>query len=148
MRLTEEFLQEATFDNYKNLLKHYQAHVLQPGEKFDENNPKFPYMSIHEYAERAKILSLEKAGTSEDRDSPIIGFEIEDGRKVKIKKRSNLFSRGRYPEIVMYVTDDEKHYDAIITYYLGRPTKLFNLKKQFVKELDENIDNSDFKYNE
>lgn len=66
MIITEEFLLKATFKNPINLQKHYDKHVLKPNEKFDPNDPKFPYMSLKEYAKRAEDFSNEPAGDSED----------------------------------------------------------------------------------
>ncbi len=137
MIFSESFLLEATFLNAANLDRHYQKHVLQPGEVFNPDDPKFPHMSKEDYANRAETLSLVPAGDSEDRSSHIIGFEIEDGRRVKIHKRSPFYPRDRFCEVVMYV-EDENRGTEIISYMLGRPGKLFRLKQHFVKELPEN----------
>ena len=137
MRLTEEFLTEATFDNIDNLRNHYKRHVLKYKEPFDENDPKFPFMTMNEYRDRAENLSLEPAGTSEDRQSHVIGFYVKDNRKVKVKKRSNFFPDKRFCEVVVYVTDDDTNKDAIISYYLGRFNKIYSLKQNFTKQLDE-----------
>lgn len=137
MYFTEQFLLEATFLNAANLHKHYLRHVQQPGEKFDPNDPKFPYMTEEEYAKRAEELSLAEAGDSEDRVSHIIGFEIGDRRRVKIRKRSPYFPKERFCEVVLYVEDGRG--SEVISYMLGRPGKIFRLKQQFVRELPETL---------
>lgn len=137
MYFTESFLYEATFLNPVNLHRHYLRHVLQPGEKFNPDDPKFPYMSESEYADRAEKLSLTPAGDSEDRVSHVIGFEIGDNRKVKIQKRSSDYPQERFCEVVMYVEDQRRGGPEIISYMIGRPGKLHRLKQQFVRELDE-----------
>ena len=54
MYINEDLLFEATFTNPANLQRHYEKHVLKPGEKFNPRDPKFPYMTIKEYAKRAE----------------------------------------------------------------------------------------------
>lgn len=74
MYINEDLLFEATFTNLANLERHYEKHVLKPGEKFNPRDPKFLYMTIKEYAKRAEDFSNEKAGDSEDRVSHTIGW--------------------------------------------------------------------------
>lgn len=140
MLFTEEYLYEATFMNPSNLTSHYLSHVLQPGEKFNPSDPKFPPMTKKEYADYAEKLSLEKAGKSDDYNTStkVIGWEVEDGRKVKFRKRSPLYPNTKFCEMVMYV-DDDVHGNEIINYMVGRPGKMFRMKKQLVSELDESL---------
>ncbi len=140
MIFTEEYLYEATFMNPNNLDSHYRSHVLQPGEKFDPNDPKFPPMSKEEYANYAEKLSLENAGRSDDYNpsTKVIGWEIGDGRKVKFRKISPFYPGTKFCEMVMYV-DDDLHGNEIINYMIGRPGKIYRVKKQFVSELDESL---------
>ena len=91
MLFTEEYLFEVTFTNPNNLKKHYLSHVLQPGEQFNPEDPKFPYMTMEEYAQRAKELSEEPAGLSTDRSSHVIRFKVENDRLEKCRKRSPFY---------------------------------------------------------
>lgn len=147
MIFMEEYLLETTFANKRNLEKHYKDHVLEIGERFNPDNPKFPHMSMEQYDFLADELSNEKAGLSTDRDpsTHVIGFVLKDGRSVKFRKRSQFYPRERFSELVIYV-DDELRGHETISYMLGRPGKIFRMLQQYQSELPENeaqvVDNS------
>lgn len=140
MLITEELLFEATFVNPVNLQKHYDKHVLKQGEEFNPDDPKFPYMSIEEYAKRAEDFSNERAGNSEDRISHTIGWiNNRPGwnfpRIVKFRKSSRLHKG--FGEMVAYV-DSPQSGTEVIQYMLTRPGKIFREKKYKISELPEN----------
>lgn len=141
MYINEDFLFEATFRNPANLERHYEKHVLKPGEKFNPRDPKFPYMTIKEYAKRAEDFSNEKAGDSEDRVSHTIGWisdkkEWKFPRIVKFRKSSRLHKG--FGEMVAYVDSPESGTE-VIQYMLTRPGKIFREKPYMISELPENI---------
>ena len=141
MCITEELLLEATFKNPINLQKHYDKHVLKPGEVFNPDDPKFPYMDIKEYAKRAEDFSNEPAGDSEDRVSHTIGWissrpEWKFPRIVKFRISSRLHKG--FGEMIAYVDSDISGTE-VIQYMLTRPGKIFREKKYMISELPENI---------
>ena len=138
--LTEQCLEEATFSGKNHLQTHYDRHVLKQNEKFDYNDPKFPYMTIDEYAKRAEDLSNTKAGAS-DSDESVIGYVSNNDnwrfpRLIKIKRKSEL--NAEMSEVVIYV-DDEVAGNQIMSYMLIRPDKaLRRMKRDKINELPEN----------
>lgn len=141
MKLSEEFLLEVTFENRFNLERHYADHVLRPNERFNPENPKFSYMSIEEYARRAEELSNADAGKSDSREN-IVGFITERNGIERIIKYKKYSSRRGFGEEVIYVDDEEKGHE-IITYMMTRPGKLYRERKNFKRELPENVTNED-----
>lgn len=131
-----------------NLIKHFFEHC----DSFNANDPKFPRMSIREYARRATELANSKAGLSTS-DNIIIGFEIAPrqgekntkNRLVKIKRQwdfvdPNIKGTEDIGEVVIYSKDG-----YIVSYYASKPNRIKTLLSQFVKELDENTSKEEIK---
>lgn len=136
---------DAQFSNIESLKRHYIDHVLQLGEEFDPSNPKFPYMTIQEYIERAKNLAMTRAGHSDDYrpETEYVGFISQRKgcgqprpRFIKFRKKSEF--NEEFGEIVVYVKGYGEYRDEIISYYMTRPHKLFKEKMNRIAELPEN----------
>ena len=145
-QLIEEFLDEATFKNPNHLAKHYDEHVLKPDEEFDPNDPKFPYMTEKEYADRAEQLTLKKADKIADENelrtanSGVVGWLADDERwrnprEIKIDMNSDLHPG--FIEIVGYV-DSAEAGNNIMTYMLARRGKKYREFSRKIDELPEN----------
>lgn len=166
LQLYEEFLLEATWTNKRQFERHYNDHVLQDGEEFSPDNPKFAQISELEYkdmAEKFSELPADKAAyrTIYNNDgsinkrlmntrSNVIGFILTPDvnkfqritRKAKIVKTPKEYlpdgvSGEEYRTLVVYVDDGGE--EEIISCYLLRPKKMFGIfKYQFQSELPEN----------
>lgn len=112
---------EARIKDKAKISAHYKKHVLQPGEKFDKQNPKFPNMSIKDYLDAGEELSLEHA-ESIGSNSDIVGWVIEDHgelRNMKFRK-SSKFVAG-YSDVCIYESDFS---DIENTFMLVKPSRL------------------------
>lgn len=166
LQLYEEFLIEATWTNKRQFERHYNDHVLQDGEEFSPDNPKFAQISELEYkdmAEKFSELPADKAvyrtiynndGSINKRlmntRSNVIGFILTPDvnkfqritRKAKIVKTPKEYlpdgvSGEEYRTLVVFVDDGGE--EEIISCYLLRPKKMFGIfKYQFHSELPEN----------
>ena len=145
-KLTEDILEEATFKSPSNLKHHYDEHVLKEDEFFNYNDPKFPYMTMQEYADYAEELSLKKAKPISSFEElshtydGIIGWVANDPewrnpREIKINLNSE--KHPGFIEIVGYVSPANG--DNIMTYMLSRRGKKFREWKKKTGELPENI---------
>lgn len=124
-KLYEEYLEEATFSNPVQLTRHYNNHVLKPGEEFDDDDPKFPTMSLSEYYDAAEKCSLEPVdnvnvfGYVVYNENAPYNMRWRNPRVVKFKKSSDY--NPDYSETVVYVP--EGHGDEIMSYMMSRKTK-------------------------
>lgn len=139
----EKYIDEATFSGSDHLWRHYKKHVLSEGEKFSPENPKFPYMSMREYADRAEQLSLaphkEIHNASEiDGAIGVIGWKVHNDewrrdRNMKINIDSPLHKG--FVEIVIYV-DVADGDNQIFSYMLANKNKV---KLRFAEKSGEII---------
>lgn len=144
----DNLLDEATFSGQAHLERHYNDHVLKPDEEFNRDDPKFPNMTIQEYADAAEELSLAKAQpmTKEDikyargiigwlalKDDPIKPWK--GPREVKINLDSP--KHPGFMEIVAYV-DNAKDGNQIFSYMLARRGKKYREIEYKIGELPEN----------
>lgn len=153
--ILEDLLDESTWNNTANLEKHYRNHVLKDGEEFNSSDPKFSSdMTLDDYRREAEQLTIEPAGTHDDKTSKVIGFKLKpvryddtvrSPRYVKIKRyvEPEYFTdaaRGdgnRYREAVIYV--DNNGDNEIISYMIIKPSRFMQYVKYFFdKELPEN----------
>lgn len=171
LQLYEEFLLEATWTNKRQFERHYNDHVLQDGEEFSPDNPKFANIDELEYkdmaekfselpADRAAYKTLYNDDGSVNKRlmntrSDVIGFVLTPDvnkfqritRKAKIIKTPKEYlpdgvSGEEYRTLVVYVDDGGE--EEIISCYLLRPKKMFGIfKYQFEDELPENQDKKD-----
>lgn len=125
-------LLEATFNNESHLKKHYDRHVLKEGEKFNPYDPKFPHMTLEEYADAAEALTLATYKNVETRDelmstrSGVVGWVAnneswKNPRNIKIKLNSDKMPG--YMEIVAYTESYEDAGNQVYTYMLARGGK-------------------------
>lgn len=142
-------LDEATFSGIEHLTKHYNEHVLAPDEEFNIGDPKFPNMTIQEYADSAEELSLAKAQEVKNEDElknaiGIIGWlaDNKEGphpwrhpRNIKINLDSP--KHPGYMEIVAYV-DDASAGNQVMSYMLARRGKKYREFSHKIAELAEN----------
>lgn len=138
-------LDEAQFQGYYHLLKHFDAHVLQDGEEFSTDDPKFSPMTMQEYAKAAKELTESPARIIDNIDelsnanSGIVGWVASDprwGGNRAIKINLNSPHRPGFIEIVGHKEDPND--DQIFTYMLARPNKKY---REFKRKVDELIEN-------
>lgn len=127
----EKYIEEATFSGFDHLWRHYKKHVLSEDEEFAFQNPKFPFMSMKEYADRAEQLSLAPHKEIHDEAelngaTGIIGWKVHnDGwrrdRNIKINLNSQLHQG--FVEIVIYV-DVADGDNQIFSYMLANKSKV------------------------
>lgn len=143
---SSKILDEATFSGANHLNMHWKSHVLQDGEEFDFNNPKFPPMTEEEYAKSAEKLSLAKASiveTEEDLKNArgIIGWVSSRPEKYAgtrcVKIDTNSKKHFGFIEIVVYV-DDAEHGNQIFTYMLAKRGRKYREFAYKIAELPEN----------
>lgn len=165
LQLLEDFINEATWYNVNRFHDHYQKHVLEEDEPFNEDDPKFKHMSEEEFREMAETFSeldankaLYKMYKNEDgTDKPImdlysdvVGFmlkpeQFKQGRvprkaKIVVTPKKYLpdgVDGKKFRTLVVYV--DENGKSEIVSCYLLRPTKMKGLfRYQYDGELPEN----------
>ena len=136
---TRELL-EARF-NYIDLAVHYDEHVRKMDEPFNENDPKFPPMSITAYGEEAERLSLEDFDPMYDledvKDSwtGVMGFvtkkeDRNEPTRVKIRIDSD-FVPG-YSDVVVYHEDETLGHD-IVTFF---PMVKYRIKREYRRKIE------------
>lgn len=132
MKLFFEPLDEARIKDANKILDHYNNHVLKPGEQFNSQNPKFPYMPVDDYLDAGEELSLEHAepiGSSAD----VVGWVIYDHnefRNLKFRKTSKFMSG--YSDVCIYQTDFS---DIENTFMLVKPSRLSKYEKLYYCDL-------------
>ena len=132
----------AHFNPLRHAQDHYQgrhAHVLRPGERFNNNDPKYPEtVTFDEYVKAAEDLSDEPALPISDLkvDGKVYGFVIKRDkdptpRIVKIRTRS-VFNP-KYMDVILY--KDNKEDNQIFTFYLCRRDRLHRYDKNYIYDL-------------
>ena len=143
MKLKFKIIDEAKFSGAEHLARHYKAHVLQDGEEFSVFDPKFPQMSLEEYANKAEDLSLADAkeihSEEELKDARgIVGWKADNvnwrnPRNIKINLDSP--QHPGFIEIVAYV-DNAAAGNQIMSYMLARRGKKYREFANKISELD------------
>ena len=113
---------------------HYFKHVLMPGERFNPEDPKFPYMSEEDYVNEAKELTLQSADKINS-NSNIVGFVLQNYNDIKkiIKIRWPSKWDINYADIVIY--NDNDSVEDIYTFFLGKLDRLGKYESQYVYDL-------------
>lgn len=134
-----ELTETPHFNPRSHLKKHFNRHVLKKDEKFDPDDPKYPYgMTIEEYEKAAEELADEPATAMWDVDNAdgVVGWVVHHGndrtnRIVKIRKHSK-FVPGFY-DVVMYV--DNKNDNQIFSFMCGKPSNMGNWARDYQYDL-------------
>lgn len=141
------------FQGKDHLLRHYDLHVLKPGEQFNPEDPKFPStMTLEDYVKAAEELADEPAvqmfdfedgrGNTKDcvvgwvlyhknKNAPKGKRDTASNRIIKIRTRSK-FVPGFF-DVVTYV--DNVKDNQIFSFMCGKPRNLRNWEEEYQYDL-------------